>query len=137
MQKLTAIFAFIVRLPYGGDRQLLYGAGLRLLECCRLRVKDIDFERHQLIVREGKGDKDRAVPLPDRCGQGLRTQITKVRSQHEFDLDRGYGRANLPYALRRKYPQAELRLAWQYVFSSDKLCREPRISESGGALFAT
>ena len=105
--------------------ELTYGAGLRLLECCRLRAKDVDFDRRQLIVREGKGDKDRAVPLPNRCADGLRTQIAAVRRQHAFDVERGLGFADLPYALRRKYPNAERELAWQYLFCSDKLCRDP------------
>jgi integron integrase len=109
--------------------ELTYGAGLRLLECCRLRVKDVDFDRRQLIVREGKGDKDRAVPLPDRCFENLRIQIARVRAQHGTDLERGLGYADLPYALRRKYPNAERELAWQYVFFSEKLCRDPRNPE--------
>jgi integron integrase len=106
--------------------ELTYGAGLRLLECCRLRVKDVDFDRRQLTVREGKGDKDRAVPLPDRCIENLRIQIARVRAQHGVDVERGFGYADLPYALRRKYPNAERELAWQYVFFSEKLCRDPR-----------
>ena len=106
--------------------ELSYGAGLRLLECCRLRVKDVDFDRRQLTVREGKGDKDRAVPLPNRCADGLRFQMARVRAQHAADLERGFGRADLPYALRQKYPAAERELAWQYVFFSDKLCHDPR-----------
>lgn len=109
--------------------ELTYGAGLRLLECCRLRVKDVDFDRRQLTVREGKGDKDRAVPLPDRCLDNLRIQLARVRVQHMADYDRGLGYADLPYALRRKYPHAERELAWQYVFFSEKLCRDPRDPE--------
>lgn len=109
--------------------ELTYGAGLRLLECCRLRVKDVDFDRRQLTVREGKGDKDRAVPLPDRCVENLRIQIARVRAQHDADFERGLGYADLPYALRRKYPNAERELAWQYVFFSGKLCRDPRNPE--------
>ncbi len=109
--------------------ELTYGAGLRLLECCRLRVKDVDFDRRQLTVREGKGDKDRSAPLPDRCAQNLRIQMARVRTQHSADLERGLGYADLPYALRRKYPNAERELAWQYVFFSGKLCRDPRYPE--------
>jgi site-specific recombinase XerD len=89
-------------------------------------VKDVDFDRRQLTVREGKGDKDRAVPLADRCAESLRIQIARVRSQHAVDFERGFGYADLPYALRRKYPSAERERAWQYVFFSDKLCRDPR-----------
>ncbi len=106
--------------------ELTYGTGMRLLECCRLRVKDVDFGRRQLTVREGTGDQDRAVPLPDRCADSLRTQIARVRAQHAADLERGLGYADLPYALRRKYPNAERELAWQYVFCSENLCRDPR-----------
>ena len=106
--------------------ELTYGTGMRLLECCRLRVKDVDFGRRQLIVREGKGDKDRAVPLPDRCTNDLQIQIARVRRQHASDLERGLGYADLPYALPRKYPNAERELAWQYLFCSEKLCRDPR-----------
>ncbi len=101
--------------------ELTYGAGLRLLECCRLRVKDVDFDRRQLTEREGRGDKDRAVPLPDRCVENLRIQMARVRAQHAADVERGLGYADLPYALRRKYPNAERELAWQYVFFSEKL----------------
>lgn len=106
--------------------ELIYGAGLRLLECCRLRVKDVDFDRKQLLVRESKGDKDRAVPLPSRCVIALQSQISRVRRQHEVDLNRGFGRADLPYALREKYPNADREFAWQYVFFSERLCRDPR-----------
>jgi integron integrase len=109
--------------------ELTYGAGLRLLECCRLRVKDVDFDRRQLTVREGKGDKDRAVPLPDRCVENLRIQMARVRAQHATDLERGLGYADLPYALRRKYLNAERVLAWRYLFFSEKLCRDPRNPE--------
>jgi integron integrase len=106
--------------------ELAYGSGLRLMECCRLRVKDVDFAHRQLIVRQGKGDKDRAAPLPDRCTAALETQIARVRRQHQIDLERGLGRADLPYALASKYSNAERELAWQYVFPSDRLCRDPR-----------
>jgi integron integrase len=109
--------------------ELMYGAGLRLLECCRLRVKDVDFDRRQLTVREGKGDKDRAVPLPDRCVENLRIQMARVRAQHAADLERGLGYADLPFALRRKYLNAERELVWQYLFFSEKLCRDPRNPE--------
>jgi integrase len=85
---------------------IMYGSGLRLMECCRLRVKDVDFERRQLIIREGKGDKDRAVPLPDSLSAGLRRQIAWRDELHAADLSRGLGRVDMPTALERKFPAA-------------------------------
>jgi integron integrase len=92
--------------------ELMYGSGLRLLECCRLRVKDVDFARRQIIVREGKGDKDRAVPLPELLTERLRQQIETVRRQHQLDIQAGSGRVWLPHALSKKYPQANRELIW-------------------------
>lgn len=109
--------------------ELLYGSGLRKMECCRLRVKDVDFSRGQLMIREAKGDKDRAVPLPAKCRDRLQCQVFRAASQHKLDLERGFGRADLPYALRQKYPNADRELASQYVFFSDKLCRDTRNDE--------
>ena len=98
--------------------QLLYGAGLRLMECLRLRVKDIDFEYRQITVRDGKGGKDRLTILPDCAIQPLRLHLRRVKALHEMDLQEGYGRVSLPSALARKYPQAEREWGWQYVFPS-------------------
>ena len=106
--------------------ELMYGSGLRLLECCRLRVKDVDFARRQMIVREGKGDKDRAVPLPDRLQGPLQAQIDRVRAIHEEDRAEGYGRVWLPTALREKSPSADRELGWQYLFPSTRLSVDPR-----------
>jgi integron integrase len=106
--------------------ELMYGAGLRLMECCRLRVKDIDFDRRQIIVREGKGDKDRAVPLPDRLRDAIAEQMLRVRRQHEQDLANGYGSVELPTALERKFVGADRELGWQYLFPSNRLSRDPR-----------
>jgi integron integrase len=106
--------------------ELMYGSGLRLLECCRLRVKDLDFARRQIIVREGKGDKDRAVPLPERLDRQLREQTEYVRHLHEADLAAGSGQVWLPYALREKFPNAERELGWQYLFPSKRLSVDPR-----------
>ncbi len=92
---------------------LLYGAGLRLLECARLRVKDVDFERRQIIVRAGKGDKDRATPLPAVVSADLVAHLEVVRRQHEADLRHGAGWVELPWALARKYPSAGREWAWQ------------------------
>lgn len=99
---------------------LLYGTGMRLMECLRLRVKDVDFERGEITVREGKGAKDRRVPLPQRLHQTLKHQIERARVQHELDLAEGYGAAVLPKALARKYRSAEREFCWQFVFPSDR-----------------
>jgi integron integrase len=95
---------------------LLYGAGLRLMECCQLRVKDIDFERNQIIVRAGKGAKDRRTMLPASVRGALQAHLETVRAQHQEDLGRGLGRVQLPGALERKYPAASQEWAWQWVF---------------------
>ncbi|MCK4786229.1 MAG: integron integrase [Desulfobacteraceae bacterium] len=102
---------------------VLYGCGLRLKECLCLRVKDVDFERGQVIVREGKGDKDRVVMLPERLVPSLRAQIDKVESQHLIDLKNSYGRVDLPNALSRKYPNAEREFIWQYIFPSKNIIK--------------
>jgi integron integrase len=106
--------------------RLLYGSGLRLMEGLRLRVKDIDFEQQQIIVRAGKGDKDRSTILPDSLGQPLRQQLQQVKALHEKDLAAGLGAVYLPYALDRKYPNAEREWGWQYVFPSSRLSVDPR-----------
>ena len=106
--------------------ELMYGSGLRLLECCRLRLKDIDFARGQIVVREGKGDKDRVVPLPKRLVERLREQARHVEEIHLRDVRDGYGRVWLPSALREKLPQADRELAWQYLFPSSRLSVDPR-----------
>jgi integron integrase len=99
---------------------LLYGAGLRLLECARLRVKDVDFARHRLIVRGGKGDKDRMVPLPAVVAGDLTRHLEAIKRQHEEDLGRGAGWVELPGALGRKYPHAAREWAWQWVFPATR-----------------
>ena len=95
---------------------LLYGAGLRLLECCHLRVKDIDFSGNQIVVRAGKGNKDRYTMLPAAAVEPLRKHLQDVKRQHEEDLRRGLGRVALPDALARKYPNAAKEWGWQWVF---------------------
>lgn len=104
---------------------LLYGAGLRLLECLRLRVKDVDFERSQLVVRMGKGGRDRATPLPSRTRPALFRQLQSVRELHRRDLAGECAGVPLPEALARKYPSASRALAWQWVFPSSRLTRHP------------
>lgn len=106
--------------------QILYGSGLRLMECIRLRVKDVDFEYKTLTVRDGKGEKDRVTPLPDSILPDLRRQIERVRLFHEEDLSAGFGEVYLPYALANKYPNASRELAWQYLFPAPKRSLDPR-----------
>jgi integron integrase len=106
--------------------ELMYGTGLRVLECCRIRVKDVDFARHQILVRDGKGEKDRAVPLPQRIVERLREQITHVESLHAKDVAAGYGRVWLPYAFAKKNPKADREIGWQYLFPSSRLSVDPR-----------
>lgn len=106
--------------------QLLYGSGLRLMECVRLRVKDVDFDQRQIIVRDGKGMKDRITVLPEALRAPLQTQLTLARRYHQDDLAQGYGRVYLPFALARKYPAADTEWAWQYVFPSPLLSHDPR-----------
>ncbi len=106
--------------------RLLYGAGLRLMECVRLRVKDIDFDRHLILVRDGKGEKDRITMLPEAVVPSLRDHLTRVHLIHQNDLAQGYGRVYLPYALERKYPNASTEWGWQYVFPSERLSVDPR-----------
>lgn len=105
---------------------LLYGSGLRLMECVRLRVKDLDFAQLQIVVREGKGDKDRITMLPPSLVQPLQRQLERVRSLHEMDVREGFGRVFLPYALARKYPNADLEWGWQYVFPARQRSLDPR-----------
>lgn len=105
---------------------LLYGCGMRLMECIRLRVLDIDFGYQQILVRDAKGRKDRVVPIPQKLLDGLKRQIDKVRELHAEDLEEGYGRVYMPDALARKYPNAGSELRWQFVFPSTKLSTDPR-----------
>jgi integron integrase len=103
---------------------LLYGSGLRLSEALRLRVKDIDFDYKQITVRDGKGEKDRNTILPDSVIPDLKQHLNEVYLTHKEDLKRGRGETNLPYALKRKYPNAAKEFGWQYVFLANKFIRE-------------
>jgi integron integrase len=112
----------------GGKRimaLLLYGAGLRLNECLSLRVKDIDFEMRQIVVRSGKGDKDRVTMLPASVEEGLRAQLDKVRALHAKDIAAGGGEVELPGALARKLPEAARSWGWQWVFPAASRYRDP------------
>ncbi|HLF25610.1 MAG TPA: integron integrase [Anaerolineae bacterium] len=106
--------------------KLLYGSGLRLLECVRLRVKDIDFSQRLIIIRDGKGMKDRITMLPDTLVAPLQEHLRGVGRLHQDDLRRGYGAVYLPEALHRKYPNADRDWIWQYVFPSERLSIDPR-----------
>jgi len=106
--------------------RLLYGSGLRLMECLRLRVKDIDFEQRAITVRDGKGGKDRLTLLPESIIAPLRDHLTHVRHLHASDLKAGFGAVYLPDALERKYPNASREWAWQYVFPAKSLSTDPR-----------
>ncbi|MHB1618684.1 MAG: integron integrase [Sulfuricella sp.] len=105
---------------------LLYGGGLRLMECVRLRVKDVDFEMRQVTVREGKGFKDRVTMLPESSIAPLQAHLARVRALHEEDVTEGYGAVYLPYALEKKYPNAAKEWGWQYVFPARSLSVDPR-----------
>jgi integron integrase len=105
---------------------LLYGAGLRLRECLNLRVKDLEFGYRQVIVRDGKGGKDRVTMLPAALSEPLQNHLVRVKRRHENDLAEGYGEVELPFALERKYPRAAKDWGWQYVFPSMKLSADPR-----------
>ncbi len=105
---------------------MLYGAGLRLLEALRLRVKDVDFERMEMVIREPKGGRDRVALLPDRLVAPLRAHLDEVRRIHQRDLRDGFGEVFLPGALARKYPQAGRSWAWQYVFPARRRSLDPR-----------
>ena len=106
--------------------RLLYGTGMRLMECLRLRVKDVDFARGQIVVREGKGDKDRVTMLPERLKQELQRHLERVKLLHEQDVAEGFGSVYLPHALARKYPNADREWGWQWVFPSARRSSDPR-----------
>jgi integron integrase len=108
------------------EATLLYGAGLRLLECLRLRVKDLDLERYQVVVRQGKGRRDRATTLPRSLRQPLERHLKRVRDLHQRDLREGWGEVPLPDALERKYPNAGREWGWQWVFPAARLARDER-----------
>jgi integron integrase len=110
--------------------QLLYGGGLRLNECLQLRVKDIDFEYRQLVIRDPKGARDRFTILPATAIEPLKEHLAWVKRQHQQDLARGYGAVHLPFAFAEKYPNAEREWTWQYVFPSARLAFDPQTKTS-------
>jgi integron integrase len=105
---------------------LLYGSGLRATECVRLRIKDLDFALRQVVVRNGKGAKDRFTVLPQSIIEPLKIHLRRVKLIHESDLSKGHGAVHLPHSLSRKYPSAEQEWIWQYVFPSRRLTPDPR-----------
>jgi len=109
---------------------LLYGTGMRILECLRLRVMDVDFKRREILIRDGKGNKDRVTMLPVTLVAVLRAHLQKVKELHDGDLAQGFGEVYMPFALDRKYPNGARSWGWQYVFPSAKLSVDPR-SPSG------
>ena len=118
LKRLTGTMRLVV--------MLLYGSGVRLEECLDLRVKDLDFDRHQIVVRQGKGRKDRVTMLPSAAREALTAHVADVRRIHEADLARGFGRVVLPFALDRKFPNAATEWRWQFVFPAGRMCRDPR-----------
>lgn len=106
--------------------QLMYGSGLRVSECLRLRIKDIDFNRREITVRAGKGNKDRVSLLPDLCTEPLYNQVQHVGQIHDIDIQEGFGEVYLPFALQRKYPSAPKSLAWQFLFPAARRANDPR-----------
>ena len=109
--------------------ELLYGSGLRLMECVRLRVKDIDFAYGHITVRDGKGLRDRITILPERLRRALQVHLDRAHEMHQHDLRKGGGRVYLPFALERKYRNANRSWSWQYVFPAAKLSTDPRSGE--------
>jgi integron integrase len=108
---------------------LLYGSGLRLMECVRLRVKDVDFGYAHVVVRDGKGGKDRVTMLPVNLAETLERHLQKVKAQHDEDLEAGLGSVYLPTALQKKYPNAAKEWNWQYIFPSSRISLDPRSQE--------
>ncbi len=106
--------------------QILYGAGLRLMECLRLRVKDIDFQSHCIIVRDGKGGDDRITMLPDNLIAPLRQHLAEVQKLHQQDLSAGFGSVYMPYGLDKKFPNAHKQWIWQYLFPASALAKDPQ-----------
>ncbi|WP_417851001.1 integron integrase [Thalassoglobus sp.] len=124
--EVAALLSEIKHPTYLLMAQLMYGSGLRLMECCRLRIKDVDLKRMQIIVRDGKGGKDRALPLPEMCVEQLKIHIQRSISMAQEDEALGTAGVSLPDAFDRKSPLAAHSPSWQYVFASRSLCKDPR-----------
>lgn len=124
--EIKSLFNHIDGEPQTLMAKLLYGCGMRLMECVRLRVLDVDFDYQQIMIREAKGKKDRVVPIPKTLIETLKQQIEKICIEHRSDLVQGYGKVYMPDALARKYPNAEKEFRWQYIFSSKVISKDPR-----------
>jgi integron integrase len=122
LEQMDGVFGLMAR--------LMYGTGMRLMETVRLRVQDVDFDYAQIVVRSGKGDKERVVPLPETLMTPLREQLQQVEKLHAEDLQQGFGRVYIPEALARKYPNAGQEFGWQFVFPSSRLSIDPRTGET-------
>jgi len=123
ISKMTGVYQIIA--------QIMYGSGLRIMEVMRLRVKDIDFENRQIIVRDGKGGNDRPTMLPESLIKPLQAHLKRVKLIHEEDLLAGFGSVYLPYALERKYPNAHKEWIWQYVFPATARFKDPKTGITG------
>ena len=106
--------------------QMMYGSGMRIMECLRLRIKDIDFENQQIIIRDGKGGQDRVTVLPRNVHEQLREHMIRVQRLHQIYLEKGFGSVYLPGALERKYPQTNHEWKWQYIFPAGRISVDPR-----------
>jgi integron integrase len=109
--------------------QIMYGSGLRIMECLRLRVKDVDFAHLQIVVRDGKGGGDRVTPLPNTLIEPIKRQMQYVKALHDRDLAEGYGSVYLPYAIEHKYRNACKELGWQYLFPASNRSEDTRTKE--------
>ena len=127
-REVAAVFAHLED-PWKLAAQLMYGSGLRLMECLRLRIKDLDFEQGTITVHDGKRGKHRVVPLPRALEERLKDHLAKAREKHLQDLAVGLGETHLPEALKRKYSRAAAEWAWQYVFAAAKVCAHPRTGQ--------
>lgn len=128
VQEVKSLLEHIPQGPQNVMASMLYGSGLRLMECCRLRVKDVDIDRKQITVRDGKGQKDRMVPLPAKIAEPISQQTRRVAQLHQSDIEIGAGNVYLPYALARKHENLRRQLGWQYLFPAQNLSRDPRSS---------
>jgi integron integrase len=124
-EEIASLFAHVSGLN-GLMIKLMYGTGMRVIECVRLRILDLDFHYKQIVIRESKGKKDRVVPMPDKLSCYLQEQTLNVKKQHDKDLELGFGTVFMPNALGRKYPNAETELRWQYLFPASRLAQDPR-----------
>ena len=129
-QEVARVLVLLVE-PYRTLASVMYGSGLRLMESLRLRVKDLDFEYGAILVRDGKGGRDRVVTLPNELVETLRGHVRHSLALHAADLALGLGRVELPTALKRKYPAADREPGWQYVFPSASLSVDPRTGTTG------